>query len=358
MEKVPYVLVIDDEKGIRDMIAFCLDGKGFRVFSAENGDDGIRIAEENNMDVIILDIRMKGENGINVLNRIKKDFPEIEVIMTTGFAATDTAIESLRLKAYDYIKKPYDINELAKRINMACRKKRDAEQLHKMISLLMAKNAELERFAFIASHNLKEPMIIISNYVDLIRMRYADKFDAEGQKFLVFAKTGTEKMRSMIDGLDKYAKIIGKSAVITSVDVNDVLNETAVNLKINEKDATLEYDAMPKINADEDEIYELFQNLINNAVKFKADRPVIVRVGAEDKTDRWVFSVADNGIGIEKEQLSKVFRLFEKLHNDEAYTGAGIGLILCKSIVEKLGGTIWIESEPGKGTTVYFTVMK
>jgi PAS domain S-box-containing protein len=223
---------------------------------------------------------------------------------------------------------------------------------------LERQNAELEQFAYIASHDLQEPLRMVASFMQLLKNRYKDKLDTDGQEFIHFAVDGATRMKQLISDLLNYSRT-GREAQITDVDIANVLGEVQKNLmaSISESKAIIHYGSLPVIKADRTQMLQLFQNLISNAIKFRKDNDVpSVQIDAKQENGHWLFSVKDNGIGIEREYSNKVFVIFRQLHDKAKYGGTGIGLAIAKKIVERHRGKIWFESEFGKGTTFYFTL--
>lgn len=219
-------------------------------------------------------------------------------------------------------------------------------------------NERLEQFASVASHDLQEPLRMVSSYLQLIEDRYGDALDEEGREFLEFAVDGAERMKSMIDGLLAYSRVETRGEPMAPTDLNAVLEDvrTDLQLRIDETHATVSAEDLPTVEGDEEQLRQLFQNLIENAVEYSGDAPPEVHVGAERRGDRWRIDVADDGIGIDPEDQDRAFEVFQRLHSREEHDGTGIGLALCKRIVERHGGDIWVDSEPGEGSTFRFTL--
>jgi two-component system, sensor histidine kinase len=221
-------------------------------------------------------------------------------------------------------------------------------------------NRDLEQFAYVASHDLKEPLRTISSYTQLIESRYKNKLDAEADEFIGFIVQGVHRMDNLINDLLIYSRLTTKEHPNEWIDCADiveiVLLSSAENIKINK--AKIEIRPLPVIFANRVYMIQVFQNLINNAIKFRAKNPPEVSISAEEKPTYWLFSVRDNGIGIEKKYEDRIFNIFQRLNSREKYEGTGIGLTICKKIIEQIGGKIWFESEVNKGAAFYFTVNK
>ncbi|MDP1746333.1 MAG: ATP-binding protein, partial [Bacteroidota bacterium] len=210
-----------------------------------------------------------------------------------------------------------------------------------------------------ASHDLQEPLRMVTSYLQLLENRYKDKLDQDAKDFISFAVDGSNRMRSLIHSLLEYSRI-NRVKAFEIIDVNILLKEVLENLStaIKENKATIKINDLPKINGDPILINQLFQNLIQNAIKFKNTRNPEIDISCKEEKDEYIFSVKDNGIGIQKEYIDKIFIIFKRLHSKEEYPGTGMGLAICKKIVERHGGKIWVESEFGKGSTFYFTIKK
>ncbi len=239
-------------------------------------------------------------------------------------------------------------------------RKRAEEQLRRTVEDLERSNAELQQFAYVASHDLQEPLRMIASYVELLEEDYADKLDADANEFIQYAVEGATRMQEMIQALLEYSRVGTRGKPFEPTDVNEVLRQVLSDLQISieENRAVVTNDSLPIILADDIQIGQLFQNLISNAIKFRNAEPPHVHITAEEQGKNWLFSVHDNGIGIDPEYRDRIFVIFQRLHDREEYAGTGIGLSVCKKIVERHGGKIWVESELGKGATFHFTIPK
>jgi PAS domain S-box-containing protein len=237
---------------------------------------------------------------------------------------------------------------------------RDITQRKKMENELSRSNAELEQFAYVASHDLQEPLRMVTSYVQLLARRYQNKLDRDADDFIRFAVDGTERMRGMINDLLDYSRAIRHPFNPQTGPSEEILEKTLANLTvaIEESRASVTHAPLPVITADGPQIIRVFQNLISNAIKFRSSKPPEVRVSAEETDGEWIFAVADNGIGFSPEYSERIFVIFQRLHTRDEYPGSGIGLAVCKKIVERHGGRIWAKSEPGAGATFFFTIPK
>lgn len=220
-------------------------------------------------------------------------------------------------------------------------------------------NKDLEEFAYVASHDLQEPLRMISGFTQLLEKKYKDQLDDKAKEYIHFANDGALRMQSLIEALLQYSRVGKKDATYEKVDLNDVMNLVMadLDLSIKESNAQIKVSQLPVLFANRAQMVQLFQNLVSNALKFRVqDRSVVIEVACEIKNNYWQFSVKDNGIGIDPKFSDKIFVIFQRLHPHKKYPGTGIGLSLCKKIVENYKGRIWLESEPGKGCIFYFTI--
>lgn len=231
------------------------------------------------------------------------------------------------------------------------------ENLKQQKQELERSNRDLQQFAYAASHDLQEPLRMITGYIKLLEKKYKDKLDDEGREFMEFVINGAKRMQELITGLLTYSKVGGGERKKIEVDCNEVFDDTVKVLEtmIKESGARITKDNLPTVYADPMEMRQLFQNLISNAIKFRRETPEI-HVSAKKENNEWVFEIRDNGIGIDPKYASRIFDIFKRLHSREKYPGTGIGLAICKKIVECHHGRIWVESTPQVGSTFYFSI--
>ena len=238
--------------------------------------------------------------------------------------------------------------------------KKGAERtLFRLNEDLLRSNRELEQFAYVASHDLQEPLRMVASFTQLLALKYQDKLDSDARDYISYAVDGAVRMQNLINDLLEFSRIETRGKVLQPVDMNNPLRQAVNNLKIiiREKDALVSSDDLPVLIADESQIVQLFQNLIGNALKFCKNSPRVY-VSATEEADHYRFVVEDNGIGIEEQYFKKIFRIFQRLMPKNQYDGTGIGLAICKRIVERHGGKIWVESEPENGSRFLFTIPK
>jgi light-regulated signal transduction histidine kinase (bacteriophytochrome) len=250
------------------------------------------------------------------------------------------------------------LQQLANQIGIALTQAQLLEQETLQRQELARSNAELQQFAYIASHDLQEPLRMVTSYLQLLERRYKGKLDADANDFIQYAVDGAARMRTLINDLLTYSRIGTRGRPFELTSSAEALVRAITNLKvaIEESEAIVTYADLPNLRADPTQLTQLFQNLISNAIKFRSEARPQVRIEANRQEDAWLFSVQDNGIGIDSQYSDRIFVIFQRLNNRVDYPGTGIGLAVCKKIVERHGGKIWVQSELGQGATFYFTI--
>ena len=236
--------------------------------------------------------------------------------------------------------------------------KRTKGELEQRSQDLARSNVDLQQFAYAASHDLKEPLRGVEGFTKLLARRYKGRLDADADEFIQFILEGVQRMQTLIKDLLAYSQIGTQGMHLQPMESESAVAQALSNLKtaIDEKGAVITYGALPQVTADPSQLGRLFQNLIGNAIKFRGEEAPKVHVSAERNGGYWTFSIRDNGIGIDRSSADRIFVIFQRLHTREEYEGTGIGLAICKRIVERHGGSIWVDSEPGKGSIFYFTI--
>ena len=231
-------------------------------------------------------------------------------------------------------------------------------QLRTLTRDLTRSNEELQQFAYIASHDLQEPLRMVISYLGLLEKRYDDKLDESGRTFIFYAVDGAKRMQVLINDILAFSRVESRAAPFVDTDLNQALQEAISTLEasLREYGGSVTAERLPTVRADRAQMAQLLRNLIGNALKFHGPEPPVVKVYAESSPSEWTVTVEDNGIGMAPEYHDKIFRMFERLNRQEDYPGTGIGLAICKKIVERHGGRIWAESEPGKGSKFRFTI--
>jgi len=238
------------------------------------------------------------------------------------------------------------------------RRKRAEAQVENYMQELERSNEELQQFAYVASHDLQEPLRMVTSYLQLIEKRYIDQLDNDAKDFIDFAVDGATRMKTLINDLLAYSRVQRNTEASSEVDMQEVYERVIHNLQLQIKDskAQITVDKLPTVTATQSQMVQLLQNLLSNAIKFKGDSPPKIHIGVEQQKTCWQFSVTDNGIGIEAEYQDRIFVIFQRLHTRQDYDGTGIGLAICRKIIDKHQGDIWFTSRPGDGSTFFFTL--
>jgi light-regulated signal transduction histidine kinase (bacteriophytochrome) len=233
-------------------------------------------------------------------------------------------------------------------------------ELEKRGAELAETNAELERFAYIASHDLQEPLRMISGFLHLLKKKYEEQLDETGRQYIGFAWQGAERMKQLINDLLEYSRLGNANEAVAPIDLSLVAWDVMqlFREKLEEAGANVDIGVLPVVSGKKVQLMQLFQNLFSNAIKYRSKNPLLIVIGCEEKNQSWEFSFRDNGIGIDPKFREKVFEIFQRLHSKSEYSGTGIGLAVCKKIVERHGGKIWLESGAGEGCDFRFTLPK
>ena len=237
-------------------------------------------------------------------------------------------------------------------------RKQAEHALFERTEALEQSNRDLEQYTHVVSHDLQEPLSMVKSYLQLLARRYQGRFDEDADQFIGYAVDGTQRMQTMTKALLKYSRVGTKAKPAKPMSTDNALNQALANLAlaIKECNAVITRGLLPRVRADESQLVQLFQNLISNAIKFRREIPVRIHISAQQKNDDWVISIKDNGIGIDPRFSERIFKIFQRLHTEAEYPGTGIGLTICRKIVERHGGRIWASSEPGEGSTFFFTL--
>jgi signal transduction histidine kinase len=315
-------------------------------------------------DVVIADYSLPHWNGMDVLEVLRRESPEIPLILVSGSLKDVTAVECIKAGATDYVSKD-GLARLPETIRRALREKQERslrnqaeKDLARKLEELARSNAELEQFAYVASHDLQEPLRMVTAYTQLLAERYRGKLDDNADKFIGYASEGAQRMQVLIQDLLAFSRVGRNGFASVSVDCNAVMAEVLQTLgaAIQETGAVVTHADLPAVCADRTQVTQIFQNLIGNAIKFHGKQTPVVSMQAERADQQWRFSVSDNGIGIAPENAENIFVVFKRLHTRSEYPGNGIGLAICKKIVEHSGGRIWVESQAASGCSFKFTL--
>jgi signal transduction histidine kinase len=358
------VLHVEDNEVDAELVAEALRKGGFSVCMAvvRTEAEFEQQLRSNHPDVVIADYDLplwKGMEAVDVLRRAGLDIP---LILVSGALGDATAVECIKRGATDYVLKD-GLARLPEAVRRALQERRlfglrrqAEETLAKKVEELARSNAELEQFAYIASHDLQEPLRMVAAYTQLLGERYRGKLDENADKFIGYVCEGAARMQTLIRDLLAFSQVgrIGCGRIDCDALIKVVL--LGLGPAIQESGATITHGVLPVVWANGSQMAQVFQNLIGNAIKFRGEEPLAISLLAEKTGDDWLFSVSDNGIGIAPEHAENIFIVFQRLHSRTEYPGNGIGLAICKKIVEHYGGKIWVEAQAGHGSTFKFTL--
>lgn len=361
MSRAANVLLVDDRPENLVALQAVLEPLNLNLVTASSGEEALSNLLKHEFSVILLDVQMPGMDGFETARQIKEraKTKDVPIIFLTAISRdAEHVLEGYSTGAVDYIAKPYEPTALVAKVSVFVELHRKNELLKEQAEELERSNAELQQFAYIASHDLSEPLRVISGYLELLRDDYKEVLDDTALVFIKGAANSAARMRLLIDDLLHYARVGSKVRKLEPIALGPVLEGALDNLsvRIAETQSSITHSELPTVLADEILISDVFQNLLSNAIKFRGEEPPQVHVYASKEEDRWIIRVKDNGIGFDPRQASRLFDIFQRLHSDSEYPGTGIGLAICKKIVEQHGGRLWAESVPGKGSTFSFSL--
>lgn len=353
------VLQVEDDAADVELVQRALRRGGFEpdVEIVQTADDFVEHVRKNRYDVILADYNLPTWNGMEAVEVLRREGLDIPVVVVSGSLGELKAVECIKQGAADYVLKDH-LPRLPESVRQAVRERKLREKHRQAQEELARSNCDLEQFAYVASHDLQEPLRMVATYTQLLAERYQEKLDETADKYIHYAVDGALRMQTLIHDLLAFSRV-GRPGIDPRVIECSAVLETALkNLgaAIQESGAEIVAGSLPAVLADRSQLLQLFQNLVGNAIKFRGPEPPRVRVSAEMGTREWIFAISDNGIGIAPEQVELVFVIFKRLHTCVEYPGSGIGLAICKKIVEQHGGRIWVESQKGQGSTFKFTM--
>lgn len=301
------------------------------------------------------------QNLIDASSRLGRGEYEARADTRRSINELDALARSFNQMAAELERREQELEKTNEGLEREIQERRQTEEeLKRFTAQLETSNQELEQFAYVASHDLQEPLRVVAGYLQLLERRYKGRLDSDADEFIAFAVDAAKRMQNLINDLLAYSRIGRKIRPFEPTDINRVVAEAQrnVTLLVEETGAKIEVGPLPTVMADPAQLVLVFQNLIANGIKFHSDQPPVIQINARERPDEWEFSVRDNGIGIDPQYSKRIFLIFQRLHTREEYPGTGIGLAICQKIVEYHDGKIWVESTVGEGTTFYFTLPK
>ncbi len=373
------VLMVEDNADDQELVLRELRRGGFVVKSAlaRTAEEFVDLLHNDVPDVVLADYNLGQWRGIEAVEILRREGANVPVILVSGALGDINAVECIKQGATDYVLKdslarlPIAIRRALREKQIETERKLAQQDLARKVEELARSNQDLEQFAYVASHDLQEPLRMVAAYTQLLAEQYGGRLDDKAQRYIHYAVDGAMRMQTLIQDLLTFSRC-GRSDMGCEIsDCNLILQRALDRLSglIEEAHAHITWDPLPVLPVNRSQMEHVFQNLMSNAIKFRGQGPPIVHISAESKDGEWEFAVSDNGIGISDENTEMIFAVFKRLHTREEYPGNGIGLSLCKKIVERHGGKIWVDvgrigengrhtstKNIGRGTTLRFTL--
>ena len=360
------VLMVEDSVADTELIRSELEHGGFDLSSevVQTAEEFARQVHSNSFHVVLADFNLPQWNGMEALELLRREGLDIPLILVSGALPDITAVDCIKQGAADYVLKdrlarlPSAIRSALQEKQLREERKRAEHELAQKVEELARSNRELEHFAYVASHDLQEPLRMVATYTQLLAERYRGKLDAQAEKYIHYAVDGAKRMQTLIQDLLAFSRVGRQDTTFAPVDCNLILHQAleSLQLAIRESGAVLTYARLPEVMANSSQLLQVFSNLLANAIKFRGSDKPNIHISAERQAGEFAFSVRDNGIGIASENAQDVFVIFRRLHTRTEYPGNGIGLAICRKIVEQHGGKIWVTSREGRGSTFTFTL--
>lgn len=362
--KLPNILIVDDRKENLVATHKILKNITAHIMEAESGNEALSKMIHNSFACVLLDVQMPEMDGFEVatLMREQDEMKDIPIIFVTAISKEEKYVDkAAKLGAVDYIFKPINPNILKSKVQVYVDLYIKQQQLNNLNETLTKSNDELERFAYICSHDLQEPARMMGSFSELLEIGYKNILDDKGKNYLNFIRKNSFHMQNMINDILTFSRIGREDIIHEEVNPNEMIFNIQEELQqqIKETKTILNFEDLPIVQSNKTLINMVLENLICNALKFKNNKSSpVISIKANEQKEYWIFSVEDNGIGIKSEHEKKVFTIFQRIYSKEKYPGTGIGLSTCKKLIELYGGKIWFESEIDKGTIFFFTIPK
>jgi signal transduction histidine kinase len=317
-----------------------------------------------NPDVVLADYNLGQWRGTEALTILREEDLDIPLILVSGVLGDVVAVDCIKLGITDYVLKdslgrlPVAVRAALQDKKLRQERRQAQEELRQKVEELSRSNRDLEQFAYVASHHLQEPLRVVTANTHLMAQRYRGKLDEQADKYIDNALDGVKRMQGLIQDLLAFSRSAWQEAALRSTDCNEAVAQAMKNLPVDilESGATIKYEGLPRVMANGSQLRQVFQTLISNAIRFRSPEAPVVEISAEKQGAEWMLSVADNGIGISAEHAEDIFVIFHRLHEPGEYPGNGIGLSICKKIVERHGGNIAATPRAGGGTVFKFTL--
>ena len=360
------VLLVEDDAADRDLILRELAKGEFETTTevAQTPEEFRQRLRTHRPDLVLSDYNLGQWRGTEALEIMREEGLDIPLILVSGALGDVAAVECIKLGVTDYVLKdrlarlPKAVRGALEEQKLRQERQQAQDDLANKAEELARSNRDLEQFAYVASHDLQEPLRMVAAYTQLLAERYRGRLDENAEKYIAYAVEGALRMQTLIQDLLAFSRLGRNGLGPARMDCNEVVEEALQNLRaaVEESGAVVQSAGLPPVHANRTQLVQLFQNLIGNAIKFRGEQRPVITVTGEERDAMTVFAVADNGIGIAPEHLDLIFVIFQRLHTRDEYAGNGVGLAICKKIVEQHGGRIWVESQPGAGSTFRFSL--
>lgn len=358
------VLVVEDNAVHADLIRRHLEKVAkdtVAISRAERLSDALARMRQGGIDAVLLDLGLPDSPVPETLSRVIQECPDVPIVVLTSLDDLEFAAAAVQQGAQDYlVKSDLDGRLLLRSVRYAVERKKGRDRLESYAAELERSNEHLKGFAHTVAHEVKSPLCAVRACLELLESQYGGQFDHQARRLVRDAQSAVEGLADLVNELLELARVGSAEQDFTEVDVEAVFYQayTLLRSTIKRTRSTVTHDPLPVVRGNEVQIRHLLQNLIANAIKYRGADPPEIHVAAEESPDRWTFSVRDNGMGIPREVQASVFEVFVRLHGVDEIPGTGIGLALCKRIVQHHGGQIWVESVSGEGSTFSFTLPK
>jgi signal transduction histidine kinase len=360
------VLLVEDNPADVELVLLALRKDGFEVSAnvVQSAEEFTSRIQATSYDLILADYNLPQWKGMDALDILCREGLDVPLIVVTGYLGEEKAVDCIKQGAADCVLKdhlarlPTCVHRALEEKQLRDERRQSEKEMAGKAAELARSNAELEQFAYVASHDLQEPLRMIANYTQLLAERYRGRLDTQADKYIAYSVDGAVRMQALIQDLLKFSRAGRAEIEPRATECRTLVEQAATNLQaaIEESGAAVSWNGLPVVMADPSQLTQVFQNLIANAIKFHGAEIPVIQIDAEKKGHEWVFTISDNGIGIPAESWQDIFVIFRRLHTRDEYAGNGIGLSICKKIIERHGGRIWIEAQPAPGCCFKFTL--
>lgn len=368
LDQTTRILLIENDPDLLQADGKLLAGAGFEVNQAAGGEEGLALARQVDPDIILLSVRLPDTNGYLLMEMIKSD-PELKsayvLLMSSETVDSSDQAKGLELGAEGFLARPVSDRVLLARVVALERLKNTEKELRsarntfeQLTPQLDRAQQDLQEFAYAISHDLQEPLRMITSFLNLLERRYEEGLDDTAREYIAFAVDGAQRMKAMIEGVLSFSRVNTHGGDFEILPSQQAVQQAVTNLDgwLDERGAKVVSGELPEVVGDPRQVARLFKHLIKNAVLYNESEVPLVEIQAEEQDGIWKFSISDNGIGIRPDHHERVFTIFQREHTREEYPGVGVGLSIARRIVERHGGEIWLESELGEGADFYFTL--